>query len=47
MDPTLEEEGARRLADDLESGAWDRARAPAREATEYDGGLRLIVGPAG
>jgi len=47
MDSALETAGARRLSLDLESGAWDRAHTDAREADEFDGGLRLIVGAAG
>lgn len=46
MDDDLEARGAARLAGDIESGAWDRAHGHAREAAEFDGGLRLIVGSA-
>lgn len=46
MDGDLEARGAARLAEDLQSGARDYAHSGAREAKEFDGGLRLIVGTA-
>jgi SAM-dependent methyltransferase len=38
-----EERALKALADDLESGAWDRRYGELREQSEYDGGLRLIA----
>jgi SAM-dependent methyltransferase len=37
------ERGLRRLAADLESGAWDERHGHLRSATEFDVGLRLVV----
>jgi len=46
MNDDSEASGVARLAEDLASGAWERAHADARGASEFDGGLRLIVGSA-
>lgn len=44
MDDELEVAGAANLSEDLASGVWDRTHGWLREQTEFDGGLRLIVG---
>lgn len=43
MDHDREQQAVRRLARDLESGAWDRAHCHLRAQTELDVGLRLLV----
>ncbi len=47
VDAAVEERFVRRLAADLESGAWDREHGADRTRTEYDGSLRLVVGDGG
>ena len=43
LDPQVREDGARRLADDLESGEWERRHGHLRELPAYDGGYRLAI----
>lgn len=43
MDDDREQQVVRRLARDLESGAWDRAHGHLRAQTELDVGLRLLI----
>lgn len=43
LEPAEVEPGLRRLAADLESGAWDERYGHLREAAELDAGHRLIV----
>lgn len=42
-DPAAVQRGLERLADDLDSGAWDRAHGHLRDQATYDGALRLIT----
>jgi SAM-dependent methyltransferase len=43
MDDACVEDGVRRLAEDLESGAWERRHAGLRDLVEIDLGYRLLV----
>jgi SAM-dependent methyltransferase len=43
MDNEREQAAVRRLARDLESGAWDRKHGHLREEKELDVGLRLLI----
>jgi SAM-dependent methyltransferase len=45
LEPGVESAIVGRLADALESGAWDMAYGAARFADEYDGAVRLLVAP--
>jgi SAM-dependent methyltransferase len=47
QDPAEEAAAVERLRADLESGEWDRRYGHLREMDEHDGGLRLLIGPAG
>lgn len=42
-DPAAVKRGLDRLADDLASGAWDRAHGHLREQAEYHGAMRLVT----
>lgn len=41
------ETGLARLADDLETGEWDRQHGSLRKELEYDAGYRLVIGDNG
>jgi SAM-dependent methyltransferase len=43
LTPNAVERIVGRLANDLESGVWDAAYGHLREASEYDGSLRLVI----
>lgn len=43
LDPAVEREAVARLAEDLETGAWDRANGHLRARSELDVGIRLVV----
>jgi SAM-dependent methyltransferase len=43
LDPEVEERIVARLADALESGAWDAAHGHLREQSSFDGALRLVI----
>jgi SAM-dependent methyltransferase len=48
LDPRLVESIVAKLANDLESGAWDEKYSRFRDLTLFDGGMRLVIGhPAG
>ena len=47
LPPSRREAGTRRLAADLESGAWDRRYGHLRDQTDFDGGFRIAVAGSG
>lgn len=44
VDPAVIERFVEKLGADLESGAWDQRYAEFRTLTEFDGGMRLVIG---
>jgi len=44
LDPRLVESITEKLSSDLASGAWDEKYGEFRDLTEFDGGMRLVVG---
>ena len=47
LEPGVEDQIVRRLADALESGAWDAAHGHLREQDSFEGSLRLVVSEPG
>jgi hypothetical protein len=47
VDDAAEQRAVARLAGDLASGAWDERYGALRSEPEFDGSLRLVVGPPG
>jgi SAM-dependent methyltransferase len=45
VEPAAQERAVARLEDDLGSGAWDARHGHLRTQPEFDGSLRLVVGP--
>ena len=45
VEPAAQERAVARLRDDLASGAWDARHGALRTQPEFDGSLRLVVGP--
>jgi len=43
LEPGVEQRMVQRLADALDSGAWDAAHGHLREQQSFDGSLRLVV----
>jgi hypothetical protein len=43
LEPGIEDRIVRRLADSLESGAWDARHGHLREQESFDGALRLVI----
>jgi hypothetical protein len=43
LDPSVEERIVARLADALDSGAWDAEHGHLREQQSFDGSLRLVI----
>ena len=46
LEPGVEERIVKRLADALESGAWDAEHGQLREQDSFDGALRLVISEA-
>jgi SAM-dependent methyltransferase len=46
VEPAALDRAMARLAEDLASGAWDARHGALRAQPEFDGSLRLVVGPA-